>query len=143
MAEEGDGGNWLKWVIGVVLVPIAVAAIAAGWFHFGQSPQTGSPPATPVDVSQSSYTPAEVTLSRATAPRGATVTVYGSGFQPGESVEIRVHVTVVGSSTANSQGIFKQNIVIPESAPPPGFPTSISATGHSSIKSASAPFSTA
>ena len=84
----------------------------------------------------------EITLSDASAPRGATLTVSGSGFSPGELVEIRVHVTSVGTVTTDSKGRFAQKVTVPESAPPPGFPTSVSATGHSSSKTATAPFST-
>jgi len=86
--------------------------------------------------------PAEITLSTDSAPRGAQVTVNGFCFSAGERVVIRVHVTEVGSATAGSDGSFEQTITVPQSAPPPGFPTSISATGQASIKTASAPFST-
>jgi hypothetical protein len=84
----------------------------------------------------------EITLSTASAPRGGSLTVYGSCFEPGELVEIRIHVTSVGSVTANSEGKFTQTVVVPESAPPPSFPTDVVATGHSSLKSGTAPFST-
>ena len=86
--------------------------------------------------------PAEVTLSAGKAPRTAQVTVYGSCFQPGERVVIRVHATEVGSATADSKGGFTQRITIPDSAPPPGFPTEISATGRQSVKTGSASFQT-
>jgi hypothetical protein len=86
--------------------------------------------------------PAEITLSRSTAPRGAVLTIFGSGFSPGELVEIRVHVTTVATVTADSDGKFTQQITVPPSAPPAGFPTSIAATGHTSVKTATAPFST-
>jgi hypothetical protein len=86
--------------------------------------------------------PAEVTLSAASAPRGAEVTVTGFCFEPGERVVIRVHVTEVGSATADTSGGFTQVITIPDSAPPPGFPSDISATGRSSAKTGSASFST-
>src|SRR5207249_5404969 len=85
----------------------------------------------------------EITLSGGTAPRGASITVSGSGFSPGELVEIRVHVTSVGTVTADSKGRFAQKVTVPESAPPPGFPTSVAATGHSSLKTATAPFTVA
>jgi hypothetical protein len=87
--------------------------------------------------------PAEVTLSTGSARRGAEVTVYGSCFKPGERIAIRVHAEEVGSATADCDGKFTQTIKIPSSAPQPGFPTSISATGRTSIKSASAPFTVA
>jgi hypothetical protein len=86
---------------------------------------------------------ATITLSTDSARRGASVKVNGSCFRPGERVALRVHVTEVGSATADSAGSFTQTIKIPESAPPPGFPTSVTATGMSSAKSAVAPFSTA
>jgi hypothetical protein len=89
------------------------------------------------------HAPAEVTLSTGSAARGAAVTVYGACFEPGERVVIRVHVTEVGSATADSEGAFTQTITVPESAPAPGFPTEIAATGRSSIKTGSAPFATA
>ena len=87
--------------------------------------------------------PAELTLSTGSARRGAEVTVYGSCFKPGERVDIRVHASVVGSATADNEGKFTQTIKIPQSAPNPGFPTDISATGKTSVKSASAPFTVA
>ena len=86
--------------------------------------------------------PAEVTLSSASAPRGGDITINGSCFESGERVDLRVHVEVVGSAIADTDGRFQQTVTIPQSAPPPGFPTSIAATGRSSIKTASAPFTT-
>jgi hypothetical protein len=135
MGDGGGPGGWFKWVVAGVLVLIIVALIGAGVLHLGPANvnpfNTGAPAAS-----------AEITLSRATAPRGAQVTIDCSGFQPGELVEIRVHVTTVGTATADSQGKFAQVITVPDSAPPPDFPTDISATGHSSVRTATAPFST-
>lgn len=85
---------------------------------------------------------AEITLSDSSAARGSPITVTGSGFEPGELVEIRVHVTTVGTVTADSNGSFRQRVTVPDAAPPPGFPTSVAATGHSSVKTATAPFTT-
>jgi hypothetical protein len=81
---------------------------------------------------------AAITLSTGTPRRGEKVTVYGTCFKPGERVEIRVHVDVVGSATASSDGRFTQTITVPASAPV-RFPTSITAVGTVSIRSASAP----
>jgi hypothetical protein len=94
-------------------------------------------------AAQGKATRAEIKLSRATAARGASVTISGSGFQPGESVELRIHQEPIGTAKADAEGKFSQAVTIPPSAPPPGFPTSISATGRSSSKSGTAPFSTA
>jgi hypothetical protein len=119
-----------------------IVAILAGLNQLGLIPAFHQGGPGPAPAHQDSTVPAEVTLSSATAPRGGTLTVNGSGFQPGELVEIRVHATVVGTVTADSNGSFTQKVTIPQSAPPPGFPTSVSATGHSSIKTGEAPFST-
>lgn len=100
-------------------------------------PTAPRPPSCAFDTS----TP-EITLSADHAPRGAALTVFGSGFCAGELVEIRVHVTSVGTATADGTGRFTQRVTVPESAPPPGFPTDVAATGHTSSKTATAPFST-
>jgi hypothetical protein len=81
---------------------------------------------------------AAITLSTDRARRGEKVTVHGTCFKPGERVQIRVHVEEVGSANANSDGKFTQTITVPQSAPK-NFPTSVVATGTSSIRSASAP----
>jgi hypothetical protein len=138
MSDNGGAAGWVKWAIGAVLVPIVAALIAAGVFHWG--PVSFPFPVPGTDTRPPA--PPEITLSRASAPRGAKLTVFGSGFRSGELVEIRVHVTTVGTVTADSEGKFRQDVTVPESAPPPNFPTSVSATGHSSIKTATAPFST-
>jgi len=101
-----------------------------------QAPTTPAPPG-----QERVLGPAQITLSASTAPRGARVTVYGSGFQPGETVDIFVHATLVGSATVDSSGKFTQQITIPQSVLP-GVPADISATGRSSIKTGTAPFST-
>lgn len=131
---------------GVALVAVAMAG--SGGDAGGTTPTpTATRPAGqtpfPTPPTRSSCGPAELTLSTGSARRGEQVTVFGSCFEPGERVEIRVHVTVAGSATADTEGAFEQTIIVPQSVPPPGFPTSISATGQSSIKTASAPFTTA
>jgi len=103
-------------------------------------PGTSAPSLPPGQDTQEA--PAEITLSSGTVPRGGKLTVHGSGFKPGETVEIRVHVTSVGAVTADSTGRFTQTVTVPQDAPPPGFSTSVSATGHSSVKTATAPFAT-
>jgi hypothetical protein len=108
-----------------------------GVFHgFGGTDNSGPPNPPPQCAS------AEITLSSDTAARGSRLTVYGSCFDPGELVEIRIHVTSVGTASADTKGSFTQTVTVPQSAPPPDFPTEVSATGHNSVKTASAPFST-
>jgi hypothetical protein len=126
----------------VLLAGIGVAIIVGSLLLPEKVPADGGPkqPATPGLPNQE---PAEITLSAGSAPKGSKVGVNGSGFQTGELVEIRVHITSVGTARADSQGAFTQQVTIPQSAPPPGFPTSIFATGHSSGKTATAPFEVA
>jgi hypothetical protein len=131
-----------KIVAAVATFIATVVAILAGLNQLGLIPAFHPDGSGPAPAHQDVAVPAEITLSSATGPRGGSLTVNGSGFQPGELVEIRVHVTVVGTVTADSKGSFTQKVTIPQSAPPPGFPTSVSATGHSSIKTGTAPFST-
>ena len=145
--------RWQRAGVGLLSIAggIALAAAAVAGSADDNGGTTGTPTPTRAASPGSTVTfptpsqacgPAEVTLSTASAPRGGQVTVFGSCFEPGERVEIRVHVTVAGSATADTAGSFEQTITVPQSAPPPGFPTSISATGQSSIKTASAPFTT-
>jgi hypothetical protein len=62
-------------------------------------PRFGTTSTTPSKQSSCGVTaPAEITLSAAEAPRGGKITVYGSCFDAGERVSIRVHVTEVGPS---------------------------------------------
>ena len=118
-----------------LMLGMAVSLKTLGWWP-GESASPSGNQQSPVAAA------AEITISRATAPIGATITVYGSGFQAGEQVELRVHVTTVGSATADGRGKFTQNVTIPPSAPPAGFPTNVIANGHSSGRWATAPFST-
>jgi hypothetical protein len=106
-------------------------------------PRFGTTPATPRPSPCGVTAPAEITLSASEAPRGGKITVHGSCFDPGERVSIRVHVTEVGSATADTKGSFNLVVTIPTSAPPPSFPTEISATGRTSVKTGTAPFTTA
>ena len=109
----GGGGVWL-------LVHTVSSGTSPGFF--------GSPPT--------------LSVSPATAPRGATITVSGTGFQPGETVDVYVHATLVGMAKTDGEGAFSKGFTVPASAPPPDFPTTVHATGESSVRTAQAPFST-
>jgi len=129
-----ESGFLAKAAAVVTIVSGIVAINEAGWINIFPRFVTSS--------TCGFATPAEITASTDRAPKGAAVTVHGSCFDAGERVVIRVHVTEVGSATADSAGKFVQEIKVPQSAPPAGFPTSIIATGRSSIKTATAPFTT-
>ena len=84
-----------------------------------------------------------LTLSTESARKGEQVTVTGAQFQANEMVDITVHATLVKQVQADANGAFSTIIVVPPDAPPPGFGTSITATGQTSARSARAPFRTA
>jgi hypothetical protein len=84
-----------------------------------------------------------LTLSSSSARIGEQVTVSGSKFWPNEMVDILVHATIVAQVNADEKGAFSTVITVPSSAPPPDFPTSISATGQTSSRTAKRPFQTA
>ncbi len=86
--------------------------------------------------------PPTLTLSPDTAAPGAQVTVSGTGFQAGETVDVYFHATLVGMAKADASGRFSKAFAVPVNAPPPNFPTTVHATGESSIRTAQAPFST-
>lgn len=142
MAESSTLKN-VSIVVGIIgsLVGIFIA-IATYLNSRPETPPDGGSHVESSGVGCGVTVPAEITLSAGHAARGAQVTVYGKCFQPGERVELRVHVTEVGSATADSDGGFTQTITIPDSAPPAGFPTDIVATGRQSIKTGTAAFET-
>jgi hypothetical protein len=55
-------------------------------------------------------------------------------------VAISVHGTLVTQIEADANGAFSTVITVPAEAPLPGFGTSITASGQTSMRSARAPF---
>jgi hypothetical protein len=134
-----SGGN-VKWFVGAVLVPIVVACIGAG-----------------VAVSQGACLPlicsdngpgpgpgsdeTAVFLNQLSGPAGTEVLVSGTGFGSEETVTIRFHVDVVGSTTTDSTGKFANvSITVPDlpGSGPQQF--SVTAVGKSSVRHAEAQF---
>jgi hypothetical protein len=81
-----------------------------------------------------------IEIDPAQAQVGGILQVSGRNFYPDETVAIRLHATLVKQEQADGQGAFSTTIAVPKNAPPPGFPTTVTATGETSSKSASAPF---
>jgi hypothetical protein len=81
-----------------------------------------------------------IEIDPAQARIGETLRVSGRNFYPNETVAIRLHATLIKQEVADGQGTFSTTIAVPKNAPPPGFPTTVTATGETSVKSASAPF---
>ncbi|MET3143541.1 UNVERIFIED_ORG: hypothetical protein ABIB13_003278 [Arthrobacter sp. UYEF2] len=83
---------------------------------------------------------ANIEIAPTQARVGETLSVSGRNFYPDETVAIYLHATLVKQQKADGQGAFSTTIGVPKSAPPPGFPTTVTATGATSSKSAQAPF---
>lgn len=81
-----------------------------------------------------------ITLSKSAAAAGETVTVTGESFWPNETIDIRVHATLVTQVPADGHGDFTVTITVPASGLLVNFPTVIGASGESSAQSADSPF---
>lgn len=71
---------------------------------------------------------------------GGIIRVSGINYYPNETIAVRLHATLITQVKADGNGGFISTITVPKNAPPPGFPTTVTATGETSVKSASAPF---
>jgi hypothetical protein len=76
-------------------------------------------------------------LSEQQGPPGNSVTATGTGFQPGESVQIFFNGAQVGTATADTTGTFKQPFNVPTVA---NGNYQVDAKGQTSGNTASAPF---
>jgi hypothetical protein len=83
---------------------------------------------------------AHIEIAPTQAQVGETVRVSGRNYYPNETIAVRLHATLITQVKADSEGAFSTTIAVPKNAPPPGFPTSVTATGETSAKSATAPF---
>lgn len=84
-----------------------------------------------------------IAISPTRAKVGDQVTVSGGPFYANETVAIRVRATLVRQVKVDEKGMFQTTIKIPPPAPPPGISATITVTGETSTRSASAPFETA
>ena len=98
MRRDRGSGAVIAAVIGAVITGIAtiVAAVIAVSNGGGGSTGGGS--------TGGGSASAKIFLSRDSAPVGETLTVSGEGFGAGETVEIRVHISVVASPQADEAG---------------------------------------
>lgn len=104
-------------------------------------PPTSPPPTVPPSTRCTVFdTDPILTVSPDRAPKGAQVKVTGSGFCPGDLIDIEVHLSNAGSVTTDANGGFVTTITVPQNAPPSGFSTDISADSRSNRGHASAPF---
>ncbi len=110
------------------------------------SPAATTEPATPPPTSSGPVAPCprdtEVSISPTSGGAATTIVVSGTGFDPGEPVEIRFHSQVVGEAHTDINCAFSGvRIGVPQffrSFAPSSF--DITATGKRSIRSARQPF---
>ena len=132
----------------VVLVLVLAALVMAPATALGQA--TGAATSTPtVSANTTATVPANTTpmatpqagpalqLSSSSGLPGSTVTANGSGFTPGETVDVTFNGQSVGSPTANTGGTFSLAFTVPNT--PPG-QYGVLAKGQTSGASASASF---
>jgi hypothetical protein len=121
-------------VIGCAVLALAVLGVIAFVFY-----QLFLKPGVPPFLGE----PASIFLSSTGGPVGARVSVSGTGFAPNEEVIIRFHTDQVVRTTANSEGAFTSVEFIVPTWPYGNFPGTqfqVTATGQSSIKTATAPY---
>jgi hypothetical protein len=121
-------------VIGCAVLALAVLGVIAFIFY-----QLFLKPGVPPFLGE----PASIFLSSTGGPVGARVSVSGTGFAPNEEVIIRFHTDQVVRTTANSEGAFTSVEFIVPTWPYGNFPGTqfqVTATGQSSIKTATAPY---
>lgn len=85
----------------------------------GQGTGTPTPPA-PVATAQPSATPvpaASLALSTPSGLAGGKITANGSGFTPGETVDVTFNGQTVGSPTVNNGGSFSLSFSVPNVQP--------------------------
>ncbi|MFZ1287982.1 MAG: hypothetical protein WAR57_13200 [Candidatus Phosphoribacter sp.] len=80
-----------------------------------------------------------ITVSPSVARVGDSITVSGTNYYANETVAVRLHTTVLAQVVADADGSFTTTVEVPQSAPPPSFPSSVVATGETSAKSAQIP----
>jgi hypothetical protein len=109
----------------------------------GGSPPDTTPAYTSFTFPSFTFSPpteATLTLSRSSGPPGTVLTVAGTGFDPGETVEIDFSTARVGKVVADGKGAFSATqITIPSDWVFKG-QVGIHATGRTSVKSVEEPF---
>lgn len=73
-----------------------------------------------------------ITVDPGSAPAGASVTVRGTGFLPGETVTVMFGGSTVGSATSDDAGNFTVNGALPGDIPPGSHPMDANGSGGSS-----------
>jgi hypothetical protein len=130
----------------VILFALAlVAAPPLAGTALGQA-ATNTPTATtatntPAPGGTATTTPvpgAGLSTSPSQAAAGTSVTANGTGFQPGETVNVSFNGNQVGTPTADSSGNFSQGFTVPSNLAPGNY--GLVATGQRSGKTANASF---
>jgi hypothetical protein len=112
MSQRKNSSLFARFQIGsaLLVVGLIVAALMGGpTVAFGQ-PTTVTPTTTP--------TPAPgLTVSAQNGPPGASITANGTGFQPGEAVDVTFNGQPVGTPTVNTGGTFSLSFTVPNVQP--------------------------
>ena len=104
----------------LVLVLVLAALVMAPATALGQATGAGTPTATVPANTTPSATPQAgpaLQLSSSSGLPGSTVTANGSGFAPGETVDVTFNGQSVGSPTVNNGGTFSLAFTVPNTPP--------------------------
>jgi hypothetical protein len=104
--------------VGLLIVLVALLIVPAP--VLGQPEPNPSPTATTMPVTQATATTApapKLTLSTSSGLAGASITANGSGFKPGEVVDVSFNGQSVGAPTVNDGGSFSLAFTVPNLQP--------------------------
>ena len=128
------------FALAAAAVPVVLGAVLSN----EGAASSGSPPS--VTIPDGRFGEAGLFLNKESAPVGGTVLVIGRGFGAGETVEILIGASVVGTTRTGPGGDFANVAVqVPAFFRPFSKPMQVDvhATGRSTITSARAPFTIA
>lgn len=128
--------GWLKqpawiptsWVLLTLIPLLFVSATLAVWMGRDSDPAA----TTPLDDAEEI---ADIEITPLSGPLGSSVSVSGSDFKSGETVEIFFHAKLVGLVPADADGSFSTSIAVPDiGVDNPEFALSILAVGTDSFQ---------
>jgi hypothetical protein len=125
----------------VAAPPLAGTALGQAATETPAATSTPAPGGTATPATSATGTPvpaASISTSPSQAAAGTSVTVNGTGFQPGETVNVSFNGNQVGTPTADTSGNFSQGFTVPSNLAPGNF--GLVATGQRSNRTANASF---
>jgi hypothetical protein len=141
LGSDSSAGNTLKQpTTRVALFLVGIGFLGLALVTREDTPQQTTPQTPSLNFPQvpgmtSARQQPKLELSKTAGPPGTRLRVTGSGFEPGESVEIIFHATTIEEVQADTEGVFREVLVqVPTTWAFEG-PYDIAAVGQTSAKS--------